>query len=147
MTRENVRDIRSLGETVATEIWSQGEVELVDQLYSDEFSGEVLGLYSFQSPADYKGWVQHSRVAFPDLTVEIDEMFEAGDVICGKWTARGTHTGKLLMLDLEPTGESVEYSGLFIAQIHEQQVVKEWHCSDFVTMMVQLGLLPESPLG
>lgn len=146
MTREDVTDLRSLLETAAAEIWSDGKVELVDELYSDDFTGGVLGVYSFQGPEDYKAWVEHSRVAFPDLEVEIDEVYGAGDVVCGKWTARGTHNGKLLMLDLEPTGASVEYSGLFITKVHEQQVVMERHSSDFVSMMVQLGLFPGSPL-
>lgn len=140
-------DVRSLGETIATDVWSEGKIELVDKFYSDEFTGEVLGFSSFRGPEDYKAWVRQSRVAFPDLNVEIDEMFDAGESIYGKWTARGTHNGKLLMLDLEPTGESVEYSGLFIAHFHEEQVVQEWHCSDFVTMMMQLGLFSEAPLG
>lgn len=147
MTEKNEIDTIVLSEIVARDIWSKGEIELVDELYSDEFVGEVIGFDSFHGPGDYKAWVSDSRVAFPDLDVEIDELIEADELLCGKWTARGTHEGKIKMLDLEPTGESVEYSGLFIAHIHDEQVVRELHCSDFVTLLGQVGILPESAHG
>ena len=51
-------------------------------------------------------WAARSvRTAFPDLRFAIDVAFEHDDLVTGRWTMTGNHTGSLELLGLPPTGE------------------------------------------
>jgi predicted ester cyclase len=79
---------------------------------------------------------------FPDFEPAFDPVFTGDDVLCGRWTPTGTHEGDIPSLGVEPTGRSVECSGLFIDRIEDGRVVEMWHVSDLASLMEQLGEIP-----
>jgi len=86
--QKNVNDNVSLGRRVFQEIYGEGRVDLVDQLYADEFVDD--------SPGGGKGRdlikeaVTGFHKAFPDLRIEIEDAFGIGDKVVLRYTARGT---------------------------------------------------------
>ena len=58
-----------------------------------------------------------------------------------RWTARGTNTGT--GNGIPATGKSVETSGCAIFRFEDGKVAEEWVSADSLSLMRQLGLLPQ----
>jgi steroid delta-isomerase-like uncharacterized protein len=79
---------------------------------------------------------------FPDLKFETRRAYIRDDLVVQEWTARGTHLGKMNRagLEVEPTGQSVEYRGIDVIPMEDGLVARKDVYSDGVTLLRQLGL-------
>ena len=77
------------------------------------------------------------RAAFPDLTIEIDELVAEGDKVCARATTRGTHRGTIF--GLAPTGKTVTMTGLTMVRIVDGRLVESWVKNDVAGLMRQLS--------
>ena len=124
------------------EVWGKGDETLGRQLLHPELvdHNAVPG-----QPAGAEGdlWAARSvRTAFPDLEFALDVAFEHEDLVTGRWTMRGTHTGPLDLLGLPPTGRPVVMSGQEIFRARDGQFVEVWHVEDVGSLMRGLELEP-----
>jgi len=87
--------------------------------------------------AEARGW----RSAFPDLVASVDHIVAEDDMVAIRWTARGTNTGT--GNGIPATGKSVETSGCAMFRFEDGQVAEEWVSADSLSLMRQLGLLPQ----
>ena len=79
--------------------------------------------------------------AFPDLTMQVDDIFGAGDKVVVRFTMTGTNSGPLF--GLPPTGRKVTMTGIGIYRFAPHgRIVEEWYENDAIGQMRQLGLLP-----
>jgi predicted ester cyclase len=79
--------------------------------------------------------------AFPDLTMQVDDIFGAGDKVVVRFTLTGTNTGPLF--GTLPTGRKVVMTGIGIYRFAPNgKIVEEWYENDAIGQMQQLGLLP-----
>jgi len=74
----------------------------------------------------------------PDLQVDIDDIFASGDRVVVREVNRGTHTGPLL--GVEPTGRSIEFSGISIYRIEGGRIAETWQHIDWHGALRQLGV-------
>lgn len=106
--------------------------ELLHENYVYRAPGEELrGVEALQ------GLFHTFHVAFPDLALEIDDMFGAGDRVATAFTLTGTHRGP--MMGMPATGRSVSIHGIILSRLREGRIVEEWELVDFSTLMQQLG--------
>jgi hypothetical protein len=70
----------------------------------------------------------------------IDTRYE--DVAVTRWTLRGTHDGETEELG-PPTGRRVEVEGLSLHRVEDGRIVEEWERYDNLSMLQQLGLVPD----
>jgi predicted ester cyclase len=124
------------------EVWGHGDetaaAELLDENLVDHDA--VPG-----QPAGRAGdlWAAHSvRTAFPDLHFTCDVVFENADLVTGRWTMTGTHTGPLTLLGLPPTGRPVTMSGQEIFRARHGRFVEVWHLENVGALMRGLRLEP-----
>jgi predicted ester cyclase len=125
-----------------TEVIEDGNLSLIDELVSDDFVDHdpLPG----QSPAkDGVGFfVNTMRAAFPDLRAKTTEpALVDGNLEAQYVVLTGTHQGELM--GVAPTGRSVEFSGVDIIRIEDGKVVEHWGATDTMTLMQQLGAIPE----
>jgi len=78
--------------------------------------------------------------AFPDLHSTIDQLIAEGDIVVGRMTTTGTHTGEFM--GIAPTGKRVTFSEIHIVRIENAKAVEHWGNSDDLGMMQQLGVIP-----
>jgi predicted ester cyclase len=76
------------------------------------------------------------RDAFPDVTVEIDEIVAEGDRVAVATTFSGTHQGELM--DMAPTGRRVAVTGIDIVRVADGKIVEHRGLTDIVGLMRQL---------
>lgn len=135
----NAHDARASNTATARRVFeeglSQGKFEVP---YTDDFVGHG-GSRTFTHAdgiAEAKGW----RKAFPDLEVTVDMTVAEGDLVCVRWTARGTNTGT--GNGIPATGKRVETSGTAIFRFVDGKIAEEWTAGNTLGLMRQLGLLP-----
>jgi predicted ester cyclase len=124
------------------EVWGQGDYAVDEELLWEDFvdHNAVPG-----QPAGRAGdvWAaQQIRTAFPDCRFTRDVAFESADLVTGRWTMTGTHTGTLEMLGLPPTGRPVTMSGQEIFRARDGRFAEVWHSEDIGSMMRALDLEP-----
>jgi steroid delta-isomerase-like uncharacterized protein len=123
--------------------------ELVNRRDPDAI-GELFGeeTVSHQPDRDLRGldeakaYLTTFLTAFPDLTMTVDDVVAEGDRAVTRWTLRGTHDGETEEFG-PPTGRRVELEGLSLHRAEGGRIVEEWERYDNLTVLQQLGLLPE----
>ena len=84
------------------------------------------------------------RAAFPDLTMSAEEVLVSGDKTVARARATGTHQGE--MMGMPPTGKSIDVKLIDIMQFNDAGMICEhWGLVDMLSMMQQLGAIPEGP--
>ena len=84
--------------------------------------------------------------AFPDLRVEVINIFEKGDRAAGEIKMTGTNNGPLdtPMGEVPATGKRIDVRGALVGRINaENLIVEERRYYDTGTLMQQLGLAPQ----
>ena len=89
-----------------------------------------------------KQFVTTYNIAFPDMTVTVEDVIAEGDKVVTRVTLRGTHQGETEEFG-PPTGRQVELKGITISRIEGGKIVEDWDAYDNLSAMQQLGLAPE----
>jgi steroid delta-isomerase-like uncharacterized protein len=129
---------KTLAKRAFEELLSKGRFELAEQLYAKDFVNHGIhrDIKFEEDQAALKGWHE----AFPDLTITPDKLIAEGDLVTIYWIARGTNTGT--GNGLPATGKKAEQSGITIWRIVNGKIKEEWSAFDQLSLMQQLGLLP-----
>jgi predicted ester cyclase len=117
---------------------SQGRFEALDEIVAP---GYVLHPEEVRGVDGLKQMVQRYRDALSGLRVSIDQQFTDGDYVATRLTIRGTHDGALM--GTPPTGKEVEFTGITISRCEDGRIVEEWELTDTVSLLGQVGALPE----
>jgi steroid delta-isomerase-like uncharacterized protein len=125
------------------EILSGGRFELAAQLYAKDFLNHGIHRDASleEDQAALKGWHQ----AFSDISIVPEKLIAEGDLVTIYWIARGTNTGT--GNGLPATGKKAELAGITIWRIVDGKIKEEWSAFDQLSMMQQLGLLPQKTTG
>jgi steroid delta-isomerase-like uncharacterized protein len=129
-------------------VWNEHNREAIFELFVS--SGDAHGLRgtgrnagaqesggSLKGPEEFAPLFDAFVNAFPNINVEIEEIFSSVERVVARCRVRGTHEGD--GLGLPATGKSVDFSGISIARIADGRIVEAWNCYDFLTMYRQLG--------
>lgn len=126
--------------------WSEGDLDAVDDLFAESVTvHDVPTGATYDGRNAFKKWITNVREAFPDFTAR----FADSDVIVGdgkvavEWEVSGTHESPLAGLDIEPTHESVEFSGVTVYELEGEMVTEARWYYDMLDMLEQLGAAPE----
>ena len=86
-------------------------------------------------------WVSN----FPDPRFTTEELVAEGDLVAGRVTMRGTHQGSYM--GMPPTGRSVEQAHMNFVRFRGGKAVEHGGVRDDVSLLRQLGLMPEPQRG
>ena len=107
---------------VYEEMWNQGDPALAAEIFS--------------RPEEVERFVRQFLVSFPDLQHTIEEMIEEGDQVAVRFSTQGTHAGR--WLDFAPTGRSIHYTGLTMARIKDDKIIKHYTWWDKAGLIEQV---------
>lgn len=85
---------------------------------------------------------QSVLAAIGDIDLEIEDIVAADDTVAVRATVSGTHQGSLL--DLTPTGKSVEIAYVWFCRIEDGQIAEVWSLPDGLGLVQQLDAISES---
>jgi steroid delta-isomerase-like uncharacterized protein len=134
---------KALAKRAFEELLSGGRFELAEQLYAKDFVNHGIHreISLAEDQAALKGWHE----AFPDVVIVPKKLIAEGDLVTIYWIARGTNTGT--GNGLPATGKKVEQAGITIWRMVDGKIKEEWSAFDQLSMMQQLGLLPQKTSG
>jgi predicted ester cyclase len=117
---------------------SAGNFAALDSIVSPDF---ILHPEGIRGPDGLAQMVQGYREAIADLRVTIEHQFTEGDYVATRSTLTGRHEGDLM--GTAPTGRDVSFSMLTISRCREGKIEEEWEIADTVSLLQQVGAIPE----
>jgi steroid delta-isomerase-like uncharacterized protein len=136
-TEENKAIVRRVND----EVWSEGHLDVIDELIADDFVATVVGApEQIRGPQGFREFVLMYRTAFPDLRITIDEQFAEGETVVTRWTAIGTNEGELM--GMPATGKQATTAGININRISGGRLVEGWGLFDQLGLLQQIGAIP-----
>lgn len=123
-------------------IWNQHDLSVIDTAYTPDFPFEGPTDRKFSGAASYKNFVTSLTDCFPDLKVQVDEVYWMGNdnegyLTSERWSAEGIHSGKGIYG--EPTGKLVQIWGITQHQIVDGRITREWLLFNELDLMMQLA--------
>jgi len=135
-TEQNKALVRQLIE----EVFNQGKVSLVDELFADDFNEhEELppGMPPGREANKLITTMLHS--AFPDFKATIINLIAEGDKVAIHMTWVGTQKGEFM--GIPPTGKHVSFDVFDILRIVGGKIVEHWGLMDQMGLMQKLGVM------
>ena len=71
----------------------------------------------------------------------IEDIIAEGDKVVAHWRSRATHQGNYM--DIPPTGNRIEFTGISVYRIEEGKIAQSWTVEDQFGLMQQIGAIPE----
>jgi predicted ester cyclase len=105
-----------------------------DQFISHDYVGHVGA--TVMDGKELEGLERHFTAAFPDAQHSVDDLVAEGDRVVLRTTARVTHRGSFE--GIEPTGRSVEFTGLVVYRIQDGKIAESWGEIDFLRLIREL---------
>lgn len=121
---------------VFTEIWSKGNLGVIDDLFAEDFVGHFPG-ETVHGREGLRAQVISHRTSFPDWTEQVEDTIADGDLVVVRFTSRGTNLGDFL--GNPPTGNHVEISEVAIFRLQGGRIVEQWVYPDILGLQRQLG--------
>jgi steroid delta-isomerase-like uncharacterized protein len=123
------------------EIVNQRNPELIEEFYPPEFVWH-------EPDRDIRGYEQAKQFvssffeAFPDINISVEDVIGEDDQVVSRYTIRGTHQGETEEFG-PPTEKQMELGGITIHRFEDGKIVEEWERYDNLSVLQQLGLVPE----
>ena len=129
-----VKNIKVVHE-VFSEIWSKGNVDLIGDLYAEDFVGHFPADTVYGQEGIQEEVIGHRR-AFPDWAERVEDTIADRDRVVVRFTSRGTNLGDFL--GNPPTRNRVEISEVAIFRLSNGKIVEQWVYPDILSMQRQL---------
>jgi len=96
-----------LADRVWEEVWHQGDLERIDELFAPDFVRHDPGGREIQGPEENRQFIKGLRAAFPDLRFTVLDQIAEGDKVAVRYRFQGTHLGDFQ--GIPPTRKQVAY--------------------------------------
>ena len=139
MEQRNKNLIRRMNE----EIWNQGNLDHMDEMYSND-----VVLYFLPDGSETRGLdavresFREHREAFPDWAEEIKLIIAEGEYVAIHFASSGTNQGTFF--GNSPTGRRISINEVSIFRIVDGKIAEQWLLPDLFSLNKQLGLIPQS---
>ncbi len=136
-------ELKAKARRIWEEIFPAGDVAALADLIA------VDGIDHAAAPSEAQGLEGARRAmlwlgrAFSDQRWQINNVIGEGDTVVLMCTHHARHTGDLM--GISPTGREVHYDYIHVVRFQDGKVVEHWGVRDDLTLMRQLGVLPERP--
>jgi predicted ester cyclase len=131
---------KELERRFAEEVWTGGNLDLIDELFAPDFVGISPTDGEVHGPEGMREVVERYRSAFSNIEFRNDRVIVEGDWAAVSWTARGTHTGELM--GIAPTGREATVTGMSFDRVADGKFAESHGLFDALGMLQQLGAIP-----
>lgn len=121
------------------EVFNGRNLALVDDLFVEDYVHHGARGQEFAGREALKQDLGRYFSAFPDLRVDVEDVFAEGDRVASRVAGQGTHNGELM--GIPPTGRKAAASVMCISRFVGNRVAENWELVDLFGMMMQLGVI------
>jgi hypothetical protein len=135
-------DVDRFARSTMQALWNLGDYDHLSRFYADNFAFNGPTNRAFAGPRPYRLFLDSLKRAFPDLELQVDEVYWLGNdregyLTSERWSAEATHAGPGLFG--EPTGKPVQIWGITQHRIEGHKVVAEWMLFNELDLMMQIA--------
>jgi len=122
-----------------TELWNRWDFALAGELLSPEveFRGSLGD--STRGVDEFVSYMKRVRAAFPDFANTVEELVAEGDCVVARLSYSGTHLGSVVKE--KPTGHRIQYAGIGMFTVQDDQIASGWVLGDLLSLMRQIGVV------
>jgi predicted ester cyclase len=132
-------DNETLFRRLIHEVFSEGRLEAADEIVAvDAIEHQASGMGN--GPDGVKRVATTLRRAFPDFTLEIQDIVATHDTVWARLRGGGTNLGSFF--GHPPTGRTAFVDVFDVGRFADGKLVEHWGVPDTLGMLVQLGLVP-----
>jgi steroid delta-isomerase-like uncharacterized protein len=130
------------------ESFAAGDIDSALEVFADNLEMVDPGMGTVVGLPPFREYLEGFKRAMPDARAVISQMYEANDTIIVESRLLGTHTGPMAGPDgdIEPSGRTIDLPFADFSRIQDGQILAYHTYYDQVSLMTQLGLMPE-PFG
>ncbi len=125
---------------LAVEAYNQGNLAVIDELYTPDFVYHNPNFPTVQSREDYKQWLTQFAAAFTDVHLSVEEMLAKEDSVAYRATLRSIHSGS--WGGEAPTGKPHTLSLMTFYRLIDGKIAEAWQISDVLGGLQQIGIIP-----
>ena len=123
-------------------LWNKRDYDKLDLNFVENLQFEGPTNRKFNGLKDYQDFLKSLAICFPDLELQVDEIYWMGGEIDGflsstRWSASGTHEGSGVYGP--PTGSQVQIWGITQNEIRKGRIAKEWMLFNEMDLMMQIA--------
>ena len=123
-------------------VWNRRMLDGLSQIYHPNVRFHGSRNRKFTGPRPYAGFLSSLFTAFPDMALQVDEVYWMGNehdgfLSAARWSADATHTGAGLYG--EPTGRAAQIWGMTQHKIINGRIVNEWLLFNELDVMMQIA--------
>lgn len=120
------------------ETLQSGDVDALAELITENFIANIPGLPEpLRGREPWRRNVEAMLEGFPDLQIDIDDMFGAGDKVAVLLRFHGTHNGQFQ--GVPPTHRRVSFSSIEVYRLEGDKIAEEWVSPDILGLMRQIS--------
>ena len=135
---ENKELVRRLFDAI-----NDGDLDQVSEVVApDVVDHNAIIFMQTGGPGGVQDGLRLLLAGFPDLHIGIEDLIAEADQVVARLTLSGTNTGEYRGLP-EPTNQRFENEAVAILRIGGGKVAEIRGTADRLTMLVQLGILPD----
>jgi predicted ester cyclase len=132
-------DNETLFRRLIREVFSEGRLETADELVAvDAIEHQASGMGN--GPDGVKRVASTLRRAFPDFTLEVQDLVSTHDMVWARLRGGGTSLGSFF--GHPPTGRTAFVDVFDVGRFANGKLVEHWGVPDTLSMLLQLGLIP-----
>ena len=117
------------------ELLASRDLDRLGEFFAEDFTSHNMPPGFPPGREGVKRFFATFRDAFPDITVEVDELVADGDRVAVATTTTGVHSGELL--GAKPTGRRVSITGIDLVRV-DGKIVEHRGLTDTVGLLRQL---------
>ena len=123
-------------------LWNKRDYDKLDLNFVENLQFEGPTNRKFNGLKDYQDFLKSLTTCFPDLELQIDEIYWMGNDVDGyltstRWSATGTYSGEGIYG--EPTDSKVQIWGITQNQVVGGKIVNEWMLFNELDLMMQIA--------
>lgn len=132
-------DNKALLKRFYEEIVSTGNVDHIEELVAPDCVEVQDGERYSVGIEGMKAHILGVRQTYPDLKIIVERQLAEGEWVASCIVARGTHEGR--WLDIEPTHESVSFTGVNVDRIVGGRMVEHGGAANMLGPLLEIGAI------
>ena len=117
------------------------DLSTIEELLDENFVDHEPGPGQDPGRQGMKDMMQMFFSAFPDLKATINHLVAEDDLVTGHMTLEGTQTGEFM--GIPGSDKKISITEMRMVRIVDGKATEHWGVVDSMTMMQQLGVMPE----
>ncbi len=124
--------------------WNHKNIQVVKSLVTDDFVRNLNGIDVANGPLELEAHINIYFKAFPNLEIQLDDIYSQDQTVIATWTFTGTNTAEFA--EFAATGKKTEVNGVTILKFNEEgKMVREDTFYNELYLLQQLGYSLKPP--